>query len=100
MFVHVAGYRIHAEFVDAFVDRIAIHAATTLRQEENCLQFEVSRPRDDPTLFILYEVFRYPSDLDEHRKTERVADWIRDSAGWLADRTVYPLDRLFPSGEH
>ncbi len=97
MYVHVAVYRIHAQFVDAFVQRIATHAATTLRDEPNCVQFDVSRSREDPTQFVLYEVFRQRSDLDVHRQTPHVAAWLHDSAGWLADRIVYPLDRLFPA---
>ena len=97
MYVHIAIYRIHPEFVDSFVERIATHAATTLRDEPNCVQFDVSRSREDSTQFVLYEVFRHVSDLDEHRKTPHVAAWLRDSAGWLADRIVYPLDRLFPA---
>ena len=97
MYVDIAIYRIHAEFGESFVKRLSPTPAATLHDEPNCVQFDVSRSREDPTQFVLYEVFRHPSDLDGHRKTPHVKAWLPDSEGWLADRVVYLLDRLFPA---
>jgi (4S)-4-hydroxy-5-phosphonooxypentane-2,3-dione isomerase len=94
MFVQIARYRIHDRHIEAFKRRIAQHAAVSVRDEADCLQFEVSQDKDDPACFVLYEVFTSEDALAEHRKTPHVASWMRDSEGWLAERTAWRLERF------
>ena len=98
MFVNVAVYRIRPEHVEAFKQRMLQHAETCIRVEKNCLRFEVNQSRDDRTRFLMYEVFRGPEDFQAHIDSPHTKDFAktRDSNGWLAERTVYPLDQLFP----
>jgi autoinducer 2-degrading protein len=98
VFVNVAVYRIRPEHVEAFKQRMLQHAETCIRVEKNCLRFEVNQSRDDPTRFLMYEVFRRPEDFQGHIDSPHTKDFAktRDTNGWLAERTVYPLDQLFP----
>jgi quinol monooxygenase YgiN len=100
MFVNVAIYRIHPQHVDAFKARMLKHAETCLREERNCLQFDVDQSRDDPTVFLMYEVFRGPEDFQAHIEAAHTKDFAktRDDNGWLAERKLCPLQRISPAG--
>jgi quinol monooxygenase YgiN len=100
MFVNVAIYRIHPQHVEAFKVRMLRHAETCLREEKNCLQFDVSQSPDDPSMFLMYEVFRRPEDFQAHVDAPHTKDFVktRDGNGWLAERKLYQLDQVFPAG--
>jgi quinol monooxygenase YgiN len=72
-----------------------------LREEEGCLRFEVNQSRTDATVFILIEGFRDRAAFDVHAGMPHSASFIRDrdAGGWLAERTAYQLDRIFPGDE-
>lgn len=99
MFVNVAVYRIHQQHVPAFKERMLRHAETCLRDEKNCLRFDVNQSRSDPTVFVMYEVFRGPEDMQAHIDAPHTQDFAktRDENGWLAERTLYQLDQIFPA---
>jgi quinol monooxygenase YgiN len=98
VFVNVAIYRIHSQHVEAFKKRMLQHAETCLREEKNCLRFDVNQSRDDPTVFVMYETFREPEDFQAHADSAHTKDFVqtRDTNGWLADRSLYRLDQRFP----
>jgi autoinducer 2-degrading protein len=98
VFINVAIYRIHPQHVKAFKSRMLQHAETCLREEKDCLRFEVNQSRDDPTLFVMYEAFRVPEAFQVHVDSAHTKDFAktRDANGWLAERSVYQLDQSFP----
>jgi autoinducer 2-degrading protein len=100
VFVNIAIYRIHAEHVDAFRKRMLRHAETCLREEQNCLRFDVSQSQEDPSVFVMYEVFRAAQDFQTHIDSAHTKDFAktRDDNGWLAERKLYKLDQIFPVG--
>ena len=99
MFVNVAIYRIHPQHLEAFKKRMLQHAETCMRVEKNCLRFEVNQSRDDPSRFLMYEVFRGQGDFQAHIDAPHTKDFAatRDANGWLAERVVYQLDQRFPN---
>jgi len=98
MLTNVAIYRIKPEFVEEFRTRMLKHAETCLREEEGCLRFDVNQSRTDPSVFLMYEHFRDEAAVDAHGKTAHIADFVkrRDGEGWLAERTVYLMNAIFP----
>jgi autoinducer 2-degrading protein len=101
MFVNVAVYRIHPQHVEAFKKRMLQHAEICLREEKNCLRFDVNQSRDDPTVFLMYEAFRGAADFQTHVNSAHTKDFAatRDGNGWLADRHLYQLEPIFtPTG--
>ena len=101
MFVNIAIYRIHPQHTEAFRKRMLQHAETCLRVEKNCLRFDVSQAQEDPSIFVMYEVFRAPEDFHTHVESPHTKDFAktRDDNGWLAERKLYKLDQIFPVGE-
>jgi len=98
VFANIAVYRIHPQHVEAFKARMLRHAETSLRDERNCLRFDVNQSLSDPAVFVMYEVFRSPQDFQAHIEAPHTKDFARtrDENGWLAERTVYQLEQVFP----
>jgi autoinducer 2-degrading protein len=99
VFVNIAIYRIHPQHVEAFRVRMLRHAETCLREEKNCLRFDVSRSQDDPSMFVMYEVFQAPEDFQAHVEAAHTKDFAkaRDDNGWLAERKLHQLEQIFPA---
>ncbi len=85
--LHTAHLRVRPEAVEAFRARIARHAATSLEREPGCHRFDVHQERDDPTLFLLIEVYTDDAALAAHRESEHYLAFRADVATWIVDRT-------------
>lgn len=96
VFLHVKP-----EFVDAFKEATQENSRNSV-QEPGCLRFDVLQQKDDPTRFVLYEVYRQPGDLDSHRNTAHFFRW-RDTVPEMMQEprysvqfhNVYPPDSDF-----
>lgn len=99
MLANVAIYTIKPQFVDEFRKRMLIHAATCLRDEPGCKRFDVNQSREDPTVFLMYELFVDETAAEAHKTTAHIADFVRrrDGEGWLAGRTIYLTENVFLS---
>lgn len=93
---HTAHLRARPEAVEQYKERLLRHARTSLEREAGgCLRFDVHQDRNDPTLFLLIEVYRDQAALDAHRASEHFAAYKRDTDAWVAERTWWywaPLD--------
>ena len=53
---------------DAFLPIIRENAEITLREEPQCLQFDIMVPEDMPDTVCLYEIYDEPASLAAHTK--------------------------------
>lgn len=90
--LHTAHLKVREEAIEAFRARLTRHAATSLEREEGCLRFDCFQERNDPTLFLLVEVYADDAALELHRKSphylafrEDVVDWVVDRKWWFWD---------------
>lgn len=92
--LHTAHLRVKENVVEPFRARLARHAATSLEREEGCHRFDVFQERDDPTLFLLIEIYADDAALDAHRHSPHYLAFRRDVADWVVDRKwwFWPLD--------
>ena len=68
-----------APFTEATLDN-----ARNTRKEPGNLRFDVSQAEDDPTRFLLYEVYREKDDFAKHQQTEHYLRWKAKVADWMA----------------
>jgi quinol monooxygenase YgiN len=78
MFILLVKLQIKPELVDEFRDAILKNAQLSVQRERECVRFDVLQQQDDPTRWVLYEVY------------EREQSWIdhRGSAHFLAFKEV------------
>jgi len=89
--VHVAP-----EHVDAFRHATIENASHSVR-EPGIARFDVVQQADDPTRFVLVEVYRDQADTAAHRATAHYAAWVQAVAPMMAEprvRTIY--SNVFP----
>jgi quinol monooxygenase YgiN len=91
VFVHVKP-----ESVDAFTAATLENARHSVR-EPGIVRFDVIQQDDDPTRFVLMEIYRTPADPALHKETAHYATWRDAVAPMMAEpRTSVKYHELFP----
>ena len=95
LIVHV-HVQVKPEFVDAFREATTENARYSL-QEPGVARFDVIQQQDDPTRFVLVEVYRTPDDPACHKETAHYQTWRDTVAAMMAaPRTSIKYDAVFP----
>jgi autoinducer 2-degrading protein len=95
LIVHVHVH-VKPECVDAF-KRATIDNASHSVQEPGIARFDVIQQADDPTRFVLVEVYRSQAATVQHKETAHYARWRDAVAGMLAEpRTSVKFANVFP----
>ena len=91
VFVHVK-----AEAVDRFVTATRENARNSVR-EPGVVRFDVIQQEDDPTRFVLIEVYHTPDDPARHKDTAHYATWRDAVEGMMAEpRRSVKYRAIFP----
>ena len=91
VFVHV-----RSEDIAAFKDATLENARKSI-QEPGIARFDVMQQQDDPTRFLLVEVYRTPDDPARHKETEHYKKWRDTVAPMMAEpRTSVKYTNVFP----
>ena len=84
-------------------DRVEAFRAATLDNAQNSVQepgvarFDVIQQQDDPTRFVLVEVYRTADDPAQHKKTAHYQRWRDTVADMMAEpRTAVTYAHVFP----
>lgn len=87
--MHIAIVHVHvkADAVAAFEAATEANARQS-RLEPGVARFDVLRQRDDPTRFILFEVYRDPDAAVAHKTTAHYLTWRDTVASLMADARV------------
>jgi quinol monooxygenase YgiN len=95
LIVHVHVH-VKSEFVSAF-KQATIENASNSVQEPGIAHFEVIQQADDPTRFILVEVYRSQEATVKHKETAHYAKWRDAVADMMAEpRTSVKFANVFP----
>jgi quinol monooxygenase YgiN len=96
--VHVFCH-VKPEFVEQFKAACIDNASHSV-QEPGIARFDVIQQADDPTRFVLVEVYRTPDDPARHRETAHYARWAQTVADWLAEpRSKIVYANVFPDDQ-
>lgn len=94
VFVHVKS-----DHVDAFKQATIENASNSIN-EPGIARFDVIQQKDDPTRFVLVEVYRTTDDPARHKETAHYQKWRDTVAEMMAEprssikyENVYPDDK-------
>jgi autoinducer 2-degrading protein len=91
VFVHVKP-----EFVEAFKEASLENARSSV-QEPGIARFDVIQQQDDPSRFVLVEVYRTPEDPARHKETAHYQTWRDTVAEMMAEpRSSIKYANVFP----
>jgi quinol monooxygenase YgiN len=95
LIVHVHVH-VKPESVEGFKAATIENARESVR-EPGVARFDVAQQADDPTRFVLVEVFRTPEAPAAHRETRHYQAWRDAVADMMAEpRTSVKLTSVFP----
>jgi quinol monooxygenase YgiN len=95
LIVQVAVH-VKSEAVDAFKAATLENARRSV-QEPGIARFDIIQQQDDPTRFVLVEVYRTPDAPAQHKQTPHYARWRDTVAEMMAEpRSSHPYTNLFP----
>ena len=69
--------------------KITLYNAENAVKEPGCVRFDVIADSENPNLFFLYEVYKSPEAIDEHKKTAHYNKWVET----VADLMEKPRER-------
>jgi (4S)-4-hydroxy-5-phosphonooxypentane-2,3-dione isomerase len=91
--MHILHVHVHVkpEHIEAF-RQATIQNAANSRKEPGVVRFDVVQQTDDPSRFVLLEVYRSPEGHASHRETAHFHAWIDKVEGMMAEprtRSIY-----------
>jgi len=97
LIVHV-HVRVKPECVEAF-RRASLENATQSVKEPGIARFDVCQQQDDPTRFVLIEVYRTADAPAKHKETAHYQKWRDTVADMMAEpRTSVKYSEVFWTG--
>lgn len=96
MFIVHVQVHVKPEFVDAFRTAIVENARNSV-QEAGIARFDVVQQLDDPSRFVLVEVYRTPDDPARHKETAHYKKWAETVAPMMAEpRSSVKYANVYP----
>ena len=93
--VHVHVH-VKPDCVDGFLQASLANAKESVR-EPGIVRFDVIQQVDDPTRFVLVEVYRSAEDPARHKETSHYATWRDTVADMMAEpRSSVKYTNIFP----
>ena len=99
MYVVCVQLHIKPEFVDQFIAATHDNHEHTRREEPGNVRWDVLRAEEDPTRFMLYEVYQTKEDFPKHQQTahylrwrDAVTDWMVEPRVGIRHFNIYPTD--------
>ena len=93
VFVHV---HVKSEFVEAFKQASLENASNSVK-EEGVARFDVVQQADDPTRFVLVEVYKTTDAQSAHKETAHYLAWRDTVAEMMAEpRQGIKYSNIFP----
>lgn len=97
--VHVQ-VRVKPDAVDAFKQATLANARASVK-EKGIARFDVVQQQDDPTRFVLVEVYRTPDAPAAHKETPHYAQWRDAVASLMAEpRASVKFSNVFPDDQN
>ena len=96
MHVLLVSIRVKLEQADDFIGLTRENIRETLK-EEGIVRFDLVRQADDPSHFILFEVYREAVDHARHRETPHYKRWNAAAEPLMTEpRTLTVYESVFP----
>jgi autoinducer 2-degrading protein len=84
MYVVAVTVFVRPEFIQPFIDATHLNAKAS-RGEAGNVRWDFSQAEDDPSRFLLYEVYQSKEAFVAHQQTPHYVAWKSAVADWMAE---------------
>jgi quinol monooxygenase YgiN len=99
MHILIVHARVKAEFIDAFKQATIINAENSAK-EPGVARFDFMQQQDDPSKFVLCEVYRDAAAPAKHKETAHYNAWLEKVSHMFEEpRTRALYANVFPADE-
>jgi autoinducer 2-degrading protein len=102
MYVVCVQVHVKPEHVDDFIRVTKDNYSNTRQTEAGNVRWDLLQQEDDPTRFLLYEVYKTKEDFPIHQQTEHFLKWRSTVTDWMAEprvgtryTNIYPTDSMW-----
>lgn len=88
MHVVVIHLTVRPELLGAFEQALLHNARESVARDPGCLRFDVSQHADDPTRWVLHEVYDRPESHARHRASPHFLAYAAVAERAVVDKTV------------
>ena len=99
--MHIVIVHVHVipDCIEEFRKATIENASNSLK-EPGVVRFDVLQRQDDPTWFVLNEVYRTPDDQGRHKETAHYSKWRDAVADMMAEpRQGIKFSNIFPEDD-
>jgi quinol monooxygenase YgiN len=97
MHILIVHARVKAEFIDAFKQATIINAENSAK-ESGVARFDFLQQQDDPSKFVLFEVYRDDAAPAKHKETAHYNEWVEKVTHMFEEpRTRAFYSNVFPA---
>jgi quinol monooxygenase YgiN len=97
MFTAIIQIHVKPEYINDFIQATLENASNSI-EEVGIARFDLLHQQDDPTCFVLYEIYRSPDAQLAHRETAHYLKWRQTVEPMMAEpRIPTKYDVLFPA---
>ena len=79
---------VRPELLEEFEEALLHNARESVKHDPGCRRFDVSQQQDDPTRWVLYEVYDSPDAHAAHRRSAHFLAYDAVAGRALVDKTV------------
>ena len=99
MYIVQVHVRVKENRIQDFIDAIKENAKNSIL-ESGIVRFDIIQQIDEPTQFILYEIYRTDQDSAKHKDTEHYRIWRGKVESMMAEpRQSVKYRNIFPEDE-
>ncbi len=96
MFIVHVMVHLKTDQIEAF-KKASLENAENSIQEDGVTRFDLLQQKDNPTRFVLVEVYRTPDDAAKHKETDHYKTWRQAVEHMMAEpRYSLKYDNLYP----
>ena len=101
MYILTVYLEVEPENIEAFKKEASVNALAS-NKEPGCLRFDFLQQADQPTKFMLYEVYRDEAAFkDEHLRTKHYKRWVEKGVPLLVGERVRVMyQNVIPDNEN
>ena len=97
MHILIVNARIKPEFIDAFKEATVVNAENSAK-EPGVARFDFMQQQDDPSKFVLYEVYRDAAAPAAHKASAHYNTWVEKTSHMFEEpRTRAVYTNVFPA---